>query len=129
MSDDEIKQLEKELQNLQLDFNHRANRITKRLQTLRRRNSTQLEHSNESAEDTFEDAQQEEEQTDDSRIRIGDWVKITNNYRYLEKGVVGKVYKFNKSRDRLWLQKLDGTSHQRAPWNVIKTKAPVVQRK
>ena len=90
MSNDEIKQLEKELQNLQLDFNRRANRITKRLQTLRRRNSTQLEHSNESAEDTFEGAQQEEEQTDDSRIRIGDWVKITNNYRYLEKGVVEK---------------------------------------
>ena len=130
MSDEEIKELEKELLNLQIDFHRRASVISRRLQNIRRRFNTQSEILNSSNEDNFEDAQQEEQfEIDDCRIKIGDWVKITNDYRYSEKGIIGEVIKFNKSGDRLWIRDNNGITYQRAPWNVVKTTKPISKRR
>ena len=137
MSDKEIAELEKQLLLLQIDFNRRASNITSQLREIRDRNNTssdRTETDNEEANtslDTFEDAQEEHQSRDISdrtietnRIEIGDWVKVVNDYRYNQKNKVGKVKKFNKHRDRLWLETKSGEVIQRAPWNVVKTIEP-----
>ena len=118
MSDKEIEALEQELANLQVEFNRRVNQITRKLQFIRQRKQNTAHSETEDMEEVFEDAQEEQEST--GLIRKGDWVKIINNYRYREKGVIGKVYKFNKSADRLWLRDTQDISYQQAPWNVTK---------
>ena len=133
MSDKEIAELEKQLLHLQIDFNRRASVITSQLREIRQRNiesdwiTTDIREVDNSQEQ-FEDAQEEHLTTNISdrtyRIEVGDWVKVTNSYRYSQKNKVGKVYKFNKNRDRLWLETKSGEIIQRAPWNVVKTTEP-----
>ena len=134
MSQREIDELALTLQRLRIEFNSRANEITNRIEVLRRHSANgradAIEHrTNQSTEDIFVDAQEEQQQNDSSNdtstiIKIGDWVEIINEYRYIEKGKIGKVYKFNKNRDRVWFRSKRGDSYQRAPWNVRKVKEP-----
>ena len=101
MSEKQIAELEKELLKLRIDFDRRTAEITNKLREIRQNNT-------------------QSDRTSDSKIKVGDWVVITNEYRSIEKGIVGEVKKFNKPRDRLWLRDKEGRIHQRAPWNVEK---------
>ena len=105
MSEKQIAELEKELLKLKIDFDRRTTEITKKLKEIRQ-------------------IQTQSDRTNDSKLKVGDWVVITNEYRSIEKGIVGQVTKFNKPRDRLWLKDRTGRTHQRAPWNVEKIDRP-----
>ena len=103
MSDKKKAQLEKESLKLLIDFNWRASGIPNQLKEIHQRKNGS-------------------DRTNDSRIKVGDWVKFTNEYRYIKKGIVIEVRKFNKPGNRLCLKDLKGDIYQRAPWNVEKTK-------
>ena len=131
MSEREIENLKLKLAKLQLDFNKQANDITNQLKEIRKRQSIENQSRvtrTVTEEEVFSDA--EEEQIDNSNdiyttdIVIGDWVKITNDYKYIDKGKIGQVYKFNTKRDRLWLKTKKGEKIQRAPWNVETVNEP-----
>ena len=130
MSNKEIENLEQKLSKLQLDFNKQADEITNQLQSIRRRQSQQSkakETETLSEEEVYEDARAEQPSTSlevETTIKLGDWVVVTNDYKYIEKGKIGIVYKFNKKKDRLWLRTKQGENIQRAPWNVAITQEP-----
>ena len=129
MSNKEIENLEQKLSKLQLDFNKQADEITNQLQSIRRRQSQQSkakETETLSEEEVYEDARAEQPSTSSEAetIKLGDWVVVTNDYKYIEKGKIGIVYKFNKKKDRLWLRTKQGENIQRAPWNVAITQEP-----
>ena len=125
MSKKEIENLEVKLAKLQLDFNKQADEITNSLKLIRNRQSLETQSKDiqtGSEGEVYSDAQEEQtSNNDDSHttdIVIGDWVQVTNDYKYIDKGKIGIVYKFNKKRDRLWLRTKKGENIQRAPWNV-----------
>ena len=90
MTDREIEQLQKELEQLKLDFNIKANRITTKLADIARRRSVETTTVNEAdTSGEFHDAAEESTPEPDNKLKKDDYVTITNNYRYSEKGVIG----------------------------------------
>ena len=105
MTDEKIAELERELVKLKIDFDQRVSGITKQIEEIRQ-------------------IKKQSDWTIDSRFKLGDWVKITNEYRSIEKGIVGEIIKVNKPGDRLWMRDSKGRVYQRAPWNVKRTTRP-----
>ena len=140
MSEEEIANLENQLLKLQLDFNRKTTEITNQLKKIRRRESkkrAQVAERTTEQQEVFEDAQEElgsasvslnthSTLTENTHrpLQIGDWVKVINNYRPSQFGAVGKIYKFNKLRDRVYFRTLQGENIEQAPGNVTRVRDP-----
>ena len=117
MTDKEIEELQNQLTSLTLEFNRRASEINTRLDDIvRRRQSLRAKAQSDETEE-FVDAQEQ-----DDTIRIGDKVQIINDYRYNEKGAIGKVTFINAPKDRVTFFDSKGKKYIRAPWNLRKLK-------
>ena len=125
MSKEEIESLERELERLEIEFKQNTKRISDKLKKIKARKSLANE------EITQEESAFERTNIRDyarlgpaPKIELGDWVEITNDYKYKDKGKVGVVFKFNKPRDRLWLRTPSGQPIERALKNVRKIDKP-----
>ena len=106
MRNDQIDELQEELTRLRIDFERSTNSINKQLAKLRNQ------------QDRNNDRRRSSDSADTTVLRLGDVVVITNDYKYIEKGVVGTVTKFNKSGDRVTIIDKYGKPYIRAPWNL-----------
>ena len=110
MSNKQIEELEKELSELRLEFNKRATTIQTKLERIRREQERPTESENRPSEAVRNHID----------FEIGDLLEITNEYRYIDKGVRGRAVAFNKSKDRVTIVDDKGKKYIRAPWNLKK---------
>ena len=122
MSDREIEELQRDLEQLKIDFNRKAERITTRLAEIRRRSVDQSARNDADNTEGFFDstAEVDAEPPKSNKLKIGDYAKIINDYRFNEKGIVGKVEKFNRPGTRVWIKDEKGEIYIRAPQNLRK---------
>ena len=117
MSDREIDELQRELEQLTIEFNKRASKINDRLELIRLQQAKQegqridINRVGEVDREVFEN--------DNKTIRIGNIVEITNPYKG-KKGLQGSVVKINRTGDRCILKTSTGETYIRAPWNLKK---------
>ena len=118
----ELVELQKELENLTIEFNRRASKINERLVQIQIRQAKSLEAKIERDRSTDNNNVGEIEEVfadEDNTIHIGSIVEITNSYKG-KKGIQGEVTKINRSGDRCTLKDSSGNLHIRAPWNLKK---------
>ena len=119
MTDKEIKDLQKELEILTLEFRSKTSDINRRLRIIREKQAIE-EQSFHDARTEITDVNGEELVRPKSPIKKGDIVEIINEYRYIEKGVIGKVTKINAPGNRVWLTDKNKRVYIRAPDNLRK---------
>jgi hypothetical protein len=111
MDDKEIEDLQKQLENLTIEFNRRTNLITKQINTLRR--SRRLKRQQKTQAEVNSD-----KEPDQDTLVLGNIVRIVNNYKN-KQGVEGEIIRFSAGKQqRVTIRDKQGKEYTRAPWNL-----------
>ena len=117
MSDREIAELQRQLQNLTIEFRRRTNEINTQLAIIRTRQEHQQQRATEDRQRLDEDSDNDSDDEQCGGFVKGNIVRITNNYKGCY-GIVGEVKFWNSKKNRITIVDKTGKPYVRAPWNL-----------
>ena len=117
MSDREIAELQRQLQNLTIEFQRRTNEINTQLTFIHTRQEHQQRREVEERQRLDENSNSDSDEEQCGGFVKGNIVRITNNYKGC-RGIVGEVKSWNSSKTRITIVDIEGKSYTRAPWNL-----------